>query len=172
MKHNRKHIRWRSWDYSSCGAYFVTICTEKRERYFGEIKTGLLNLDLEDPLSYLNAKLIAVKAFEFWKEIPLHYKFVQADCLVIMPDHIHGILYLDLPYKTEWKSNSFGPQRKNLPDIIRAYKGAVTKWANENLHAFKWQRSYYDRVIRNEEEYHRIKSYISENPNRWCKGSS
>ena len=172
MKYNRKHIRWRKWDYSSHGVYFITICTEKKQKYFGEIKESLIGIDLDKPSSYLNANPIAWITFKFWKEIPKHYPFVQADCLVIMPDHLHGILYLDSPPQIEWKPNAFGPQRKNLPDIIRAYKGAITKWANENKHTFKWQRSYYDRVIRNEEEYRRIKSYISENPYRWCRGSS
>jgi len=157
MKHKRKHIRWRSWDYSSGGAYFITICTEKKQRYFGEIKDNFVGIDLENPSSYLNVSPVTPITLKYWKEIPSHYNFVQVDSLVIMPDHIHGILYFDKPFKTEWKPNAFGPQRKNLPDIVRAFKGAVTKWANEVNYPFRWQRSYYDRVIRNEQEYRRIK---------------
>ena len=84
-----------------------------------------------------------------------------------MPDHIHGIIFINKPDKISWEANKFGAQRNNLASIIRGYKSAVTKYANENNLGFAWQPRYYDRVIRNEKEYQNIRSYIYDNTDNW-----
>ena len=83
-KYRIKSTRLKHWDYSSCGAYYVTICTKGREYYFGEI---------------INRKMILSKMGEivknFWMEIPKHYPNVKLDECVIMPDHMHGIIMIE-----------------------------------------------------------------------------
>jgi len=179
MINTKKRIRWRVWDYSSAGAYFVTICTQNKETFFGEIipNTETQNQNVYwTPHSkldtYLNPSSIGQVAYDHWSEIPAHYPFVYLDAFVIIPNHLHGILIFDKPYNKTWTPNRLGPQKDNLPDVIRTYKGSVTRWANQNNVPFKWQARYYDRVIRNLEELDKIRIYIWNNPLRWLNGSS
>ena len=81
--HHRQSIRLRGYDYSQNGAYFITICTQNREYLFGEIQNG--EMILNDA-----GWMIQV----VWNEIPLYYTGVKTDAFIIMPNHIHGIIFL------------------------------------------------------------------------------
>jgi len=85
MRHlKRRSIRLKGYDYSRPGAYYITLCTNGREPLFGEIKNGEMILnDL--------GKTVA----KCWNEIPAHFLNVTTDAFVIMPDHVHGILFID-----------------------------------------------------------------------------
>lgn len=171
MKNTRKHIRWRKWDYSSSGAYFVTICTKNNEPFFGEIiqppEVESQETELHIPLdSYLHPTHIGEIAWNNWLEIPAHYPFASLDAFVVMPNHIHGILHFEKKTEEAWTPLKKGPQRNNLPDVIRTYKGSVTRYANKNDIHFKWQGRYHDRVIRNLTELSQIRNYIWNNPSR------
>jgi REP element-mobilizing transposase RayT len=57
---------------------------------------------------------------------------------------------------------------KSLGSIIRTYKSAVTHWCRNNGYEhFKWQRNYYERIIRDENELRAIREYIAKNPLKW-----
>ena len=84
-----------------------------------------------------------------------------------MPDHVHGILFINKPGKITWEVNKFGAQRNNLASIIRGYKSSVKGYANLNHIDFEWQPRYYDRIIRNEKEHLNITEYIYNNPEKW-----
>jgi len=75
--------RLKNYDYSSPGAYFVTLCTKRKGNIFGEVVNGIVNLN--------EYGLIARK---FWLEIPEHYNNVEIDAFVVMPDHVHGIIVI------------------------------------------------------------------------------
>ena len=62
--------------------------------------------------------------------------------------------------------NQFGPQQNNLASIIRGFKSAVTIRARRMQKEFRWQSGFHDRIIRNKDEFERIKTYISENPSQ------
>ena len=83
-KYRSRSARCPNWDYSSNAAYFVTICTQNREKYFGEI------VDHKMQLSH-----VGIIADILWHEIKTHAKNVELDAFVVMPDHIHGILILN-----------------------------------------------------------------------------
>lgn len=159
-KYRTSSARLNGWDYGSQGLYFVTICTKDRVQYFGEIK----ELSGE---AYLQPSEIGEVALNNWLEIPNHYSFVELNQYVVMPDHIHGIIYLNKPDKSSWEMNKFGPQKDNLASIMRGYKSSIKGYANLNAIEFGWQSKYYDRVIRNEKEYLNIRSYIQDNPANW-----
>lgn len=178
MNSSRKHIRFRKWDYSAAGAYFVTICTDQMRCFFGYIKdepvllTGVgtddhPSLPYPNVDAYLNTTQIGRMAWKYWREIPQHYPFVILDAFVIMPNHLHGILIFDKPPNKEWKPNTFGPQKGNLGDVIRQYKGTVKRTTNKASLPFKWQGKYFDRVIRNAKEMKKAQEYIWSNPGRW-----
>jgi putative transposase len=100
-------------------------------------------------------------------EIPRHFSFIELDDFVLMPNHLHGILFLNKLNHENWQDNKFGPQSQNLPSVIRGYKAAVKKYATMHQLDFSWQSRYYDRVIRSEKELQNIRSYIQNNPNKW-----
>ncbi len=85
--HNKYRIpsaRMQNWNYKWAGAYFITICTQNREHYFGEIKNGKMQLSP-----------IGVIADIMWYEIKNHTQNTKLDAFVVMPNHIHGILILN-----------------------------------------------------------------------------
>ena len=79
--------RLSSWDYSSNGAYFITICTKDRKHYFGEIMDAKMRLSE-----------IGLFADTCWTNIPNHFPHFHLDEFIIMPNHIHGIVMIEKPY--------------------------------------------------------------------------
>jgi len=75
--------RLKNYNYSNPGAYFVTLCTNKKGNILGEVVDGIVNLN-----EY------GVIARKFWLEIPEHYNNVEIDAFVVMPDHVHGIIVI------------------------------------------------------------------------------
>jgi len=82
--HHRRSIRLKRYDYTQQGAYFVTICTHQRNCLFGEIVDGEIKLNTNGEI-----------ARGSWLSIPRHFKNVELDEFVIMPNHLHGIIIID-----------------------------------------------------------------------------
>ncbi len=83
-KHHRRSTRLKGYDYTSAGAYFITICTHQRECLFGEIVQGEMQLNDFGQI-----------AMDCWQTIPDHFSDrVRLDEFVIMPNHVHGILVI------------------------------------------------------------------------------
>lgn len=82
-KYRSESIQLQQWDYRWPGAYFITICTQDREHYFGEIANGKMDLS---PIGAI--------ADILWYEIKNRAKNVELGAFVVMPNHIHGILIL------------------------------------------------------------------------------
>jgi len=169
------------WDYRNSAPYFVTGCTRNREHFFGFIENGEMNLN--DLGRY---------AWDCWFEIPDHFPFVELINFVVMPNHIHGLLYLHNelsapsivetlhatslqspppqpppPHQKNEKMANISPKQGSLSSVIRSYKSAVTKYANDNnLHA-GWQSRFHDHIVRNADECRRISDYITNNPKNW-----
>ena len=165
-KYRTTPARLSGWDYGANGLYFVTICTKDKIPFFGAIvKTG----DYEETDNQLSLRRteIGEVAYDYWVQISKHFPFAEIDDFVIMPDHIHGILYINKSDKTDWQPNQFGKQSRNLASILRGYKSSVKRYANLNEIDFELQSGYYDRVIRNEKEYNNIVQYIYNNPEQW-----
>lgn len=172
-KYRIESTRLKNWDYGWNAPYFVTICTQNREYYFGDIIGGEMVLSE-----------IGEMAQKYWHEIPEHFPFVQLGAFVVMPNHVHGIIIIDkpddgrnvetqnfasLPEKTKQPEpkNQFGPQSKNLASIIRGFKIGVTKHARQ-IHAdFAWQSRFHDHIIRDNKSFERIENYIINNPQNW-----
>lgn len=164
-KYRIEPARLKNWDYSSPGLYFVTICTKGRECYFGEIVNGKMN---RNEIGNIVA--------EEWERTPQIRKYVELDEWVLMPNHLHGIIIINESIVETHcnaslqgpKQNIFGPQKNNLPSIIRGFKSITTK----RIHAagypdFAWQPRYYDHIIRNDDALKNIRNYIQNNPPMW-----
>ena len=149
----RKPNRLPEYDYSTGGAYFVTICTQDRKKNLSDIVGD--GFSVPKPYGMIAEELIA--------QIPVKYPSVTLDKYVIMPDHIHLLLRFDWAWGTENPSPTLGT-------VIGWYKYQVTKRADTqfNLNGTKlFQRSYYDHVIRNQQDYEEIWKYIDHNPRKW-----
>jgi putative transposase len=94
-----------------------------------------------------------------------------------MPNHIHGIMFLDEQQSSLQESethnyaslrkNTFKPSSKNLGSAIRAFKSSFKRYCNQNDIEFNWQPNYYEHIIRNEKDLLRIQEYILNNPAKW-----
>ena len=181
---NRKSHR-ASWHEYNGGEYFVTICTNDRIHYFGEIIDGVIQLTAIG--EYLK---LQIENTEIIRDgdvvIPLY---------TIMPNHVHLIVSIhcrdaprasNAPRDNMWTDartdgrtdavrpyggggGKFGEQSKNLASVIRGIKCSVTKYANENHIPFVWQSRYHDHIIRNQNEMNRIAEYIEKNPLIWWR---
>jgi REP element-mobilizing transposase RayT len=175
--HNRRSIRLKDYDYSQSGLYFITICTRDRECLFGDIDNNGIMLSKEG--------LIAEK---YWNAIPAHFPNTILREHIIMPNHIHGIIEItDMPNDMENKdievenirtenvgAKHFSPLQqisrktqngtaRTIGSIVRGFKIGVTK----ELGFSPWQRNYYERIIRDCNEYKNAAEYIEQNPYKW-----
>ena len=145
----RKLNRLSGYDYSAAGAYFITICVKNMVCTFGEIIKD--SMELNELGKIVN---------HTWVDLPNHYKNIELSEFVIMPNHIHGIIHII--------ENKITPA-KPLSEVIRGFKTFSSRRINETnpKEKFQWQKSYYDRIIRNEREYSLIQTYILNNPRNW-----
>ncbi|KAF0141173.1 MAG: transposase [Ignavibacteriales bacterium] len=148
--------RLKEWDYSNPWYYYVTINSKNHVEYFGIVANGKM---------MLNELGRAVD--EYWNEIPKHFKMVELDSYVVMPNHVHGIIIINRTVETRHAS-SLQHKTITLSDIIGSFKSAVTKKIRENgYNNFSWQPRFYDRIIRNEKELYNIQKYVGQNPLKW-----
>ena len=167
--HNRHSIRLPEFDYRQFGAYFLTICTYEKDPIFGRVYSDAVHLTEFG------------RAVEHeWSLTGKLHDYVATDTHVVMPNHFHGIIWL--------RRNVVGAQRaaplradaarlsnvqpQSLGAVVRGFKSASTKRINE-LRATPgspvWQRNYYERVLRNDEELCRAQEYINYNPLKWSE---
>ena len=152
----------RGYDYSQAGAYFVTLCVHGRECLLGEVA------EREVRLSQIGALVEAC-----WQELPRHYAHVDLGAFVVMPNHVHGVIFLtaDVGAGLKPAPTASTGKRHPLTEIVRALKTFSTRRVNtfrESPGLPVWQRNYYERVIRDEAELERINQYIVDNPASWA----
>jgi len=157
--HHRRSIRLRGYEYSQSGTYFITICTHNRELLFeSESVDNMLK--------------------NFWEKLPTKFSMVQLDEFVVMPNHVHGIIMIGQPRGVAPTENITGQQNDVFPtlgDVMDWYKTMTTNAYINGVKSnqwgrFKerfWQRNYFERVIRDDEDLNRIRQYIIDNPTKW-----
>ena len=175
----RHPTRLPDFDYSTPGAYFVTVCTHQRIKYFE------------------NTECVRI-CREVWESLPEHHD-VKLDRFVIMPDHIHFILWIcgkpelggdfktdDIetdgnyatggihaaptePSDTDCRGRMYAsrPDKRspNLSTVAQNFKAETTRRIRRELEiGFGWQRSFYDHVIRNDTDLANLRDYVLNNP--------
>ncbi|MEW6651904.1 MAG: transposase [Bacteroidota bacterium] len=184
----RKIIRLKEYDYTIPNYYFVTICTEGKQKLFG--KTNGKEVELNQSGIIIKESLLEIKE---------HFTNIEIDEYIIMPDHFHAIItfqdYVGLRsrqpppperepqidtqarintdlVKKNTKPNELRPVIKTehftLSQVVAYFKYQSTKRINAcKIHKEKiWQRSFYDRIIRNESELNNVRKYIQQNPSK------
>jgi REP element-mobilizing transposase RayT len=151
--YNRKNMRLPNFDYSQNSIYFITICTKIRSNVLCEIVGDGF------PVPQIRLYESGQITEEYINLIPEKYPNVHVDKYVIMPDHIHLLLVLE---------TGAGNPPPTLGAVIGWFKYQTTKIINlRHKQADKfWQRSYYDHIIRDEQDYMVKWTYIDENPAR------
>ena len=156
FRYHRRSIRYKDWDYRTPGFYFLTICTAGRQRLF------------DDP----RFREIVERRIQ---KLPGSIVHVQMDVWIVMPDHVHFIVWLiDWPEgisaESEKRQGLTNVQAGSVGAIVSSLKSQVSREIND-LRDGKgnsvWQRGYWDRIVRHHEELDRIRHYIRTNPERW-----
>ena len=182
QKHHRRSIRLPGYDYSQSGAYYVTMAAQGRECLFGEIVDGEVHLNEYGEVVQ-----------KWWNEIPIHFPNVELGAFVIMPNHVHGIIFIITQRRGEVLSPHDNPnnnmhdvhgdganhqggatpplQPPTLGQIIAYFKYQSTKEMNriepEKAITKFWQRNYYEHIIRDEKDLQNKTDYINANPSLW-----
>ena len=190
----RKQNRLQEYDYSQCGAYFITICTKNREPILSTIVGG------DDPdAPQIQLTEYGIIAEQYIKSMRNDKYKITTVAYVIMPDHVHIVLTIapivgaDVP-GGPFTRNHGKSEKTNKNDYItgKNYHGsmeiinhhgtsgspsptnaviprlisAFKRFTNKSAGFDMWQRSYHDHIIRNDDEYHAICQYIADNPIR------
>lgn len=148
----RKKNRLAQFDYSSGGAYFITVCTKSRKCILGEFAETTTARPTEMSLSKYGQ--IVDKAIKY---IPIKYPAVSVDSYIVMPNHIHLLLRISAD------ENGRPMVAPTISTVIQQTKSYVTKQIGLSI----WQRSFHDHIIRDQKDYDKISRYICENLLRW-----
>jgi len=159
--HHRQAIRLKNYDYSQAGAYFITICTKQKQCIFGDIKNGQMRFNHLGSI-----------ADQYWQEIPQHFPNITLDVYVIMPNHLHGILWIIESSQNANKNRKFGNiVSTSISSVIRSYKAIITKKINKICDsqgvASVWQGRYHEKIISDEQTLQNTRNYIINNPLNW-----
>ncbi|MBR1585041.1 MAG: transposase [Clostridia bacterium] len=149
----RKKNRWPQHDYAGCSRYFVTICVQpQRNVFWANVGADSIRpLPAPDLTPEGKTVLTAIRA------IVAHYDPVEVDHFCIMPDHVHLIL--------RFSADADG--RMLSAPTLSTVVGSMKRWVSRQIGRSLWQKSFYDRVLRTEEEYQSALRYIDGNPAQW-----
>ena len=155
------------WHSYNVGYYFITICTHRREHFFGEIYNHQMNFSI-----------LGRRAKSLIEEINIFYPDANVLSFVVMPNHIHLIISVDKGWKRK-NTNQEADREVNeimqdisnqcgrLSIIISRFKSMLTRFARDNDIYFAWQSRFYDRIIRDHHELERECCYVENNVYNW-----
>lgn len=120
-------------------------------------------------MAYSRAGLIAGK---IWQNIDSNRPDIIRDNFVIMPEHIHGIVWLKTDPDFSTKNNIYLNKGvvfkiRRIENIIKAFKATVTKLVRDGGDNIEWQRGYHCQIISSKLEYEIKKEYIRKNPEKY-----
>ncbi len=144
---DRQSTRLHGFDYSKAGAYFVTLCTWRKEEVFGRVEGNGVHLSPEGKI-----------VLEEWLASFAIRQELRRDTFAVMPNHFHAIVWLGHGH------------RSSLGRAVGGFKSAATKRINalnDTPGRPLWQRNYHDRLIRHDQELQRVRRYIQDNPRKW-----
>ena len=147
----RKQLRLKEFDYSSAGAYFITVCAKDRKTIFGSVGADSIS-----------ARIIE----DVFLQTIRSYDGVSSPIYVVMPNHFHAIIEIsraDMESAPTISEIVQSFKRHSTIEYIKAVKRGILPPFDKQI----WQRSFYDHVIRNQSDYDEVYTYIYENPVKW-----
>ena len=182
--HHRKSIRFKGYDYSQDGVYFVTVCAQNRQCLFGKITDGEMKLNN-----------VGEMVWNRWIDLKNRFPKIEIDEFIVMPNHFHGILSVGaglvsaLPELLEGMKlankriradtrpapTNQNADAKTLGDIICGFKSLTANEYIQNVKTGKfppfekslWQRNYWEHIVRDDDDLNRIREYVIDNPINW-----
>ncbi len=172
------------WEYASVGWYLVTICTQGRRHWFGEIRNGRMCVSA-----------IGSIVWQCWEAIPHHHPHGTLDRCIVMPDHMHGIVHIigsssasgnasfierhsscdvvETPHGASLRcaKNDLHWKKGVLGVIVNQFKGACTTHIRPHCSTFAWQSRFHDRIIRDNDALESMRRYLDDNPMQWERDS-
>ena len=169
----RKKNRLQNYDYSSYGAYFITVCTDKRRptlsRIVGDDVLGV-PYPTEDIPCGVELLPYGEIVDKYINRLNDFYDNIQIDRYVIMPNHVHMML-LVLPLQEAKLDTENGTPRTSSPTgkavSVSQFVETLKRFCNKECGKNIWQRSFHDHIIRNQKDYEEHVNYIYYNPVRW-----
>ena len=163
---NRKTPRYQSFDYN-VGVYFITICTQNRQNILSRI-VGTGVPDCPEICTKTDLTKHGKIADKYIKQLNEFYDYLSVEEYVIMPNHIHLLLWVKENKTSNGQSRTPVPtnvERANsaCSRFVSTFKRFCNKECGENI----WQGRFNDHIIRNREDYEKHVKYIHENPMRW-----
>ena len=155
----RKSTRLQNFDYNNVGVYFITICTRDRQQILSDIVGGDV-LDAPPSVELLPCGMVADKIINQLNDF---YDNLSVENYVIMPNHIHIILFVNSLENGASRTSPPTRQHSAVPHFVSTFKRFCNKEIGNNI----FQRSFHDHVIRDREDYDEIVKYICENPMNW-----
>lgn len=150
----RKPIRLTEYDYSTPGAYFITLCTANRAKILWKPVGADIIRPNGLPLSTVG-KIVEQGILQ----IPEHFENIYIDKYCIMPDYVHLILRIDS-----------GPDGLIISaPTISTVVGSMKRWVFRQVGRSIWQKAFYDHCIRNQQDYNEIWEYIQYNPLKYLQ---
>ena len=149
----RKNTRLTQYDYSTPGAYFITICTANREKIFWSAPSNLVGADIIRPQNVPLSEIGGIVEKSIL-QIGEHYDHITVDQYCIMPDHVHLLLSIH--------ADEHG--RIISAPTLSTVVGSMKRWVSRQIGRPIWQKSFYEHSIRNQRDYDEIWEYIENNP--------
>lgn len=185
----RKQNRFKNYDYSKNGFYFITMCSKNREHIFGHISAGADGPDMFHGEASVGADGCRPVLNEFGRIVEEELKKsqrlrkkIKVDRYVIMPNHVHCIIVIEQgdlhntgrqPSNTSRRPSAHTYGKRSLSSFVQGFKSAVTTRINtlRNMPGKPvWQRSFHDRIIGNEQALIAIRKYSANTLKNWKKG--
>jgi len=148
----RKRTRLENFDYNTAGVYFLTLCAKERALLFGRVETdecGENAVVCLSPIGEIAERYIRMMGGT---------EYARMEKYVIMPNHIHLLVYAQ--GEEHEKSSAANAA---VPKLVSGFKRLVNRAAGQDV----FQRSYFDHIVRGDEDYRMIWQYIEQNPAKW-----
>ena len=149
----RKHPRLKTHNYSESGMYFITVCAKDMKCIFGKI-VGRGALTPPQTELFYAGKILN----KYINGINKVYENVRVLNYVIMPNHFHIIIKIN-------DNGGVRAPRPTVNEIIKGIKGLTTREIGYSV----FQKSFYDHIIRDDEDYITKAEYIENNPAKWLE---
>jgi putative transposase len=160
----RRLQRLQAWNYGKNGMYFITVCSQDRKNLFAKIINGELIINQA-------GRMVSEKLTEELPSCPT----IMVDKFVIMPNHVHAILWVRHDEEREDGGTTRGSFPTGVSEFVQRFKTLTTRLYIDGVrdglyppfNKRLWQKSFYDHIIRDENDYINHCIYIDENPARW-----
>ena len=160
----RKSMRLKNYNYSENGAYYVTICTKNRRCLFSKVVGSI-----HESTAKIKLKTYGRIVDEIINTLSNRFD-INIDNYVIMPNHIHMIISIKNSSIKRSIRESTLRNRSTISNVVGYLKMNSSKMIHEiNPDENVWQSSYYDHIIRDENDYLEKWNYIDGNPSKWAK---